>query len=92
MELECDTSTMPRVLPTIRLNGKAYFVDLALRQFRETMDPGKRIDFDAVKGVELCWQAGVVTCLGCGMSAIVASTNGETLRCMRCGTIVGGKD
>ena len=91
MESEYDRSKMPQVLPTIRLNGKAYFVDLALRQFRETMDPGRRIDFDAVKGVELCRQAGVVTCLRCGMCAIVGACAGDVkLRCMRCGTMGGG--
>jgi len=74
------------VLPVVRLGGMAYFVDLSLRQFRETMNPRNYVDFDSVKGEELCAQAGVVTCLSCGMSVIVpASLREERLRCVRCG-------
>ena len=56
----------PHSLPVARLNGTAYFVDLRLRQFRETMNPGNYVDFDSVEGRKMCEQAGVVTCLGCG--------------------------
>ena len=77
-----------RVLPVARLNGSAYFIDLRLRQFRETMNPGSYVDFDSVKGREMCEQAGVVTCLGCGLSVIVSfAFDGEGLRCMRCGLV-----
>ena len=55
-----------RVLPVARLNGGAYIVDLRLRQFRQTMNPGSYVDFDSVKGQEMCERVGVVTCLGCG--------------------------
>ena len=55
-----------RVLPVARLHGGAYFVDLRLRQFRKTMNPGNYVDFDLVKGREMCHVPGVVTCLGCG--------------------------
>ena len=87
------TARAPQVLPTVRLQGTAYFVDLARRQFRDTMNIQQHIDFDSAKGVALCRQAGVVTCLRCGMSAIVATSRREDdLRCMRCRTVVCGKD
>jgi len=76
----------PVVLPVVRLGGVAYFVDLSLRQFRETMNPRNYVDFDSVKGQELCAQVGVVTCLSCGASVIVsASLHEDQLRCVRCG-------
>ena len=61
-----------RVLSVVRLDGVAYVVDLGHRQFRESFNPRKRVDFDAVRGQELCRRVGVVTCLSCGMSAIIA--------------------
>ena len=75
------------VLPTVRLNSKAYVIDLALRQFRDTFNPQSRIDFDSVKGQQLCQQASVITCLQCGMSVIVAADlEDDDFRCMKCGT------
>ena len=56
----------PLVLPVVRLEGTPYFIDLAQRHFRETMNPTNYVDFDSVKGARLCRQAGVVTCLRCG--------------------------
>ena len=74
-------------LPTILLGGKGYFIDLEARLFRKTMDPGRYIDFDSARGSELREQAGIVSCLGCGASVIVAvSLRGARLRCVRCGT------
>ena len=77
---------MRPALPTILLGSKGYFIDLKARLFRETLDPGRYIDFDSVEGERLCRQAGVVTCLRCGASVIVSvSIWGEELRCVRCG-------
>lgn len=73
-------------IPTTLLGGKAYVIDLEARLFRETMDPGRYVDFDSAKGSELREQAGIVTCLGCGTSVIIpASLRGTQLRCVRCG-------
>ena len=75
------------VLPTVRLNSKAYVIDLALRQFRDTFNPQKHIDFDSVWGQQLCQQASVISCLQCGMSVITAADlQDDELRCMKCGT------
>ena len=80
---------MKPALPTIVLGGKGYFIDLEKRLFRETMDPGRYVDFDSVKGKWLCEQAGVVTCLRCGASVIVAATlRKEQPRCVRCGAFI----
>ena len=79
------------VLPVVRLEGTAYFIDLSQRQFRETMNQGDYVDFDSVKGKRLCEEAGVVTCLRCGASVIVAASLLELqLRCVRCGAAVNG--
>ena len=59
------------------LVGKGYFIDLEARLFRETMDPGRYVDFDSVKGKWSCQQAGVVTCLSCGASVIVSGFHGQ---------------
>ena len=76
-------------LPTISLGRKGYFIDLQSRLFRETMDPGRYVDFDSVRGKELCEQAGVVTCLRCGASVIVsAALRAGRLWCVRCGAAV----
>ena len=73
-------------LPTILLGGKGYVIDLEARLFRETMDPGRYVDFDSVKGSELREQAGIVTCLGCGASVIIsAALRRARLRCVWCG-------
>ena len=75
-----------RELPVVRADGVGYYLDLCGRQFRETMNPAARVDFDSVKGAELCRKTSVVTCLACGMSALTGRRdNGEDLRCMRCG-------
>jgi ribosomal protein S27AE len=80
-------------LPTILLDGRGYFVDLEARLFRETMDPGRYVDFDSVRGSELRERAGIVTCLGCGASVIVsAALRGARLRCVRCGMTVEERD
>ena len=75
-ELRADTG--PRVLPIVRLADTAYFVDLRLRQFRETMNPHNYVDFDSARGKAMCRRAGVVTCLHCGASAIVAASAQKT--------------
>lgn len=83
-----------RSLPVVTLNGTAWFVDLRLRQFRETMNPHNYVDFDTVKGKRFCRQSGVVTCLRCGMSVIVpGSVLDEGLGCARCsGAVHMGAD
>ena len=45
------TSVRP-ALPTVLLGGKGYFIDLEARLFRETMDPGRYIDFDSTVNAE----------------------------------------
>ena len=80
-------------LPTILLGGRGYFIDLEERLFRETMDPGRYVDFDSVKGGELREQAGIVTCLGCGTSVIIpVSLRGMRLQCVRCGMTLEQRD
>ena len=77
-------------LPTVLLGGKGYFIDLEARLFRETVNPGRYVDFDSVKGKRLCQEAGVVTCLRCGASVIVAAAGRrQGLHCVRCKEAIG---
>lgn len=88
---EAAKADRPPVLPVVPLEGKAYFIDLSGRQFRETMNPRNYVDFDSVLGERLCKLAGVVTCRSCGASVIVAGEiMGRRLRCVRCGAVVNG--
>ena len=73
-----------RVVPIVRINGTAYYIDLAQRQFRDVMMPRNYIAFDSVRGIEMRHALGVITCLGCGMSVMVAERL-ENMRCLRCG-------
>ena len=72
------------VLPIVRINGTAYYIDLAQRQFRDVMLPRNQIAFDSVRGIEMRHALGVITCLGCGMCVMVAERL-ENMRCLRCG-------
>ena len=84
-----DEPRQPVVLPVVRIEGTANFIDLTQRHFRETMNPRSHVDFDSVMGKRLCQQTGVVTCLRCGASVIVAAGLQEApLRCVRCGTFI----
>lgn len=75
-----------RQLPAVRLNGTGYYIDISGRQFRETMNPAKRVDFDSALGENLCLRVGIVTCRGCWLSVLVGAREaGDGLRCMRCG-------
>jgi len=80
----------PQVLPIVQLDGTAYYIDLDHRLFKPVMTPKAYIDFDSVAGLRLCQESGVMTCLQCGMSVIVAlQTIDNGLRCGRCGKAVG---
>ena len=76
----------PQALPVVSADATSYLVDLAGRILRPAFTPAKRIDFDSVKGNQICARAGVLTCLRCGMSVIVAGTaTTQVLQRMRCG-------
>jgi hypothetical protein len=90
MKTEAREGTSVRALPVVRLRGNAYFVDLEQRQFRETMNPRSFEDFDSVRGQRFCKDAGVVTCLGCGMSVIVSTVKDlDEARCIKCSRLIG---
>jgi len=77
--------TGPRVLPRVQYGPIKYFADLRLREFRDVKDFSNSVKFDSEKGQQMCIQTGVVSCSGCGMSAIVLMAfENKTLRCMQC--------
>ena len=43
-----DNSVDTRMLPIVRINGTAYYIDLVQRQFRDVMLPCNQIAFDSV--------------------------------------------
>jgi hypothetical protein len=45
----------PRRLPIVWINGRAYFEDDRLREYRAVDDPGERISFEVVEFANLCW-------------------------------------
>jgi len=82
-------TTVPAVLPVARIEGTAYLIDLESRFFREALYPGRYVDFDTVKGRTLCGLAGVITCLRCGTSVIMATSMKHVdLRCVCCGAFI----
>ena len=78
------------VLPAVRINGRAWTIGLASRQFHEAFN-GKHVPFDSAKGIDLCRQAAVLTCLHCGASAIVSHEMwAQDVRCVCCGRAIRG--
>jgi hypothetical protein len=47
------TNNKPRQLPTIRHNGKLFFIDWRLREFRTVLPPLEIIPFDSAYGREI---------------------------------------
>ncbi len=58
-------------LPILKLPETSYYIDLALKQFREVDNPMSYIDFDSSDGITLCKYAKIVSC-SCSVCAIVA--------------------
>ena len=70
-----------RMLAMARLEPEMHFIDLRLGEFRDSLDPGKRMAFDSPPGRELCGLLGVVRCPSCGLHVIApANDDGEPLR------------
>ena len=72
-----------KVLLTVHIRDKEYFVDLKLGQFREVQNPHEYIDFDTPEGDVLLEFLPLVECHDCGFRAIITSNNQE-LSCMKC--------
>ncbi len=76
-------------LPIVRVEAAVYFVDLRLKQFRDTSNPHNYIDFDSEHGQHMCMQNGIVTCFHCGTSAIISTAlDMEKLRCVQCFSLI----
>ena len=85
-DYEMELKDLPGVhaLPILRLPKKSYFIDLALRQFREVENAGNFINFDTVDGKALCEYAKIVSCEKCGICAIVARLSEKHICCTSC--------
>jgi ribosomal protein S27E len=71
------------------LNGRAYFVDLRLRELRATDDVDTRIDLRTPAGeaVVAAWKA--IHCRTCGQPSVVRRDDpAELIECPRCGKTV----
>jgi len=77
--------TGPGVLPLVLYEGKQFYADLRLREFRPVKGLLDSISFDSKEGKAMCTQAGVVSCKSCKMSVIVSRAyQQQELRCMQC--------
>ena len=75
----------PQRLPLFVMDGKQYFADLRLREFRTIDGPLKSIGFDSDQGRQLCLLTGIVTCGRCGMSVMISGFyRDRELCCMNC--------
>ena len=57
--------TMPRALPTIRIEDAEYFVDLRVGEFRDINLPWQNIRFDSERGRQFCSKHFIVACPRC---------------------------
>jgi len=74
-----------RALPVVLFEGKQYFADLRLNEFRPVQGLLESIPFDSEEGKVMCRNTGMVTCKSCGMSFLISMAyEEEPLRCMRC--------
>ena len=77
--------TGPRALPVVLFEGRQYFADLRLNEFRPVRGLFSSIPFDSEQGKVMCISTGVVTCISCGMSVIISKVyENNQLRCMQC--------
>ena len=75
----------PQMLPLFLMDGKRYFADLRMREFRIIGGSLQSIGFDSDKGRRMCLQTGIVTCGKCGMSVMLSSFyHDRELCCMNC--------
>ena len=80
-----------QALPVVQILGRSLFVDLDQSLFRDAFDPQQYIGFRSLEGQQLCAQASIISCSGCGMSVIVpVSRRRDRLHCMSCEGRVGG--
>ena len=82
------TTSIPRLgyraLPVVLFEGKQYFADLRLNEFRP-VGAFESIPFESEEGKVICSSAGIITCKSCGMSFLISMAyEEEQLRCMRC--------
>lgn len=76
--------TGPRVLPVILYNGKPFYADLRLNEFRP-VKAFESIPFESEQGRQMCCNTGVVICQSCGMSVIISKFyEDKPLHCMQC--------
>ena len=81
---------LQRVLPTVQILERHYFIDLESHQFRNTEDPQDTVAFPSDEGRRMCIQAGVLTCPRCGTSVIIALFHTDApLHCISCGLRLG---
>ena len=83
-----ETATTQRQgLPIVRLNGRDYFVDVRLREFRSPgtrLAPAEFVPFETPKGQAIWEQCLIATCSRCGTERI-EPRHASGVRCHRCG-------
>ena len=76
----------PQALPVVGYRGRLWFVDLRLKEFRATNDPGRRIVFESRCGLYMCVKFGIEPCPFCRGYVMDANQVGTGVtRCWDCG-------
>ena len=83
-KIEEEKQAGPSALPVVLYEGRQYFADLRLKEFR-SVSSFESIPFYSEQGTIICKNNGIVTCKSCGMSVIISKADEEKeLRCMQC--------
>ena len=84
--MESTTNHLQR-LPVLWLNGREYFVDFNLREFRSPANrfaPAEFFPFESARGQAFWAQYLIATCSRCGVERIEPK-HASGLKCQRCG-------
>ncbi len=73
-----------RALPVVLYEGRQYFIDLRLNEFRP-VEGFESIAFNSKQGKVMCKDTGVFICISCGMSVVISRAyEDKPLHCMQC--------
>ena len=80
--------TMPRALPTIRIEDAEYFVDLRVGEFRDINLPWQNIRFDSERGRQFCSKHFIVACPRCNRYNQAPKARPDSpIICVDCGKV-----
>ena len=75
---------MVHALKTTYINGRMYFIDLRLKEFRRVDMPCITVKFESKRGLWMCQKAGVIQCSECDAYSHPARST-DYCQCDQCG-------